>query len=487
MRAKRSAAVWLTLLASAIAAAGCDDRPPAVPTRDGGPRRDASVPQGDAGLDAGYRRPDAGPTLPPADLEIVLPYRGPPVTTDLAISADLGALDVALLVDTTGSFGGEIDQLQASLDGRIVPALGARVSDVAFAVARFEDFPIAPFGVETDHPFYLHQAITTDAALVGAAVATLDSPLGNGGDLPESGAEALYQIATGMGFEIDGTTIVERFGGIAAPGGGVIGGAGFREGSLRVVVQVTDAPTHTPESYGEAVQGAHGVGDAISALDAIDAFVLGIASGEPARTDLETVAIATGAVVEPVGGSCITGRPPTLGTCPLVFDIGADGRGLSDAIVDAMTGLLDTITYREVWGEAREDSLRFVRAVEAASAEPAGGSDPPGRADRRPMDGVDDTFTDVRPGTRATFRAVLVNETVPPADYDQVFRVVVRVLGDSLVLVERTIRIVVPRGRLDAGVDASEVDASAMDAATSDAGTGEIDAALELDAGLDAE
>ncbi|MCZ7682249.1 MAG: hypothetical protein M5U28_27040 [Sandaracinaceae bacterium] len=78
--------------------------------------------------------------------------------------------------------------------------------------------------------------------------------------------------------------------------------------------------------------------------------------------------------------------------------------------------------YDEVGGET-DDAIGFVRSIEAVSAEPPEGIAPPGRADRRPAgDGVDDTFLGVGPGTLLGFRAVLRNEVIAPADYDQIFQ-----------------------------------------------------------------
>ncbi len=88
---------------------------------------------------------------------------------------------------------------------------------------------------------------------------------------------------------------------------------------------------------------------------------------------------------------------------------------------------------------------------EALSAIPPEGVTAPDVADRRPVDGVLDTFLGVRIDTQLDFAVRLRNETLPPADYDQVFRLSVQIIGDALVLDEVTIRVVVPRGRLDAG------------------------------------
>ena len=109
-------------------------------------------------------------------------------------------------------------------------------------------------------------------------VARLDDPFGNGGDTPESGYEALYQIASGEGLD----PWIEPYEGDGA------GGVGFREGALHVVVHVTDAPSHDTRSYAPAVAGAHGPSDALAALRAIDARVLGIASSRRAEINAST-------------------------------------------------------------------------------------------------------------------------------------------------------------------------------------------------------
>ncbi|WP_236604263.1 hypothetical protein [Sandaracinus amylolyticus] len=439
----------------ALALLGCEERAPAVPTRDSGPRGPdgGDVEQ----IDGGYRRPDGGPRLPPADLEITLPYGGPEARVPLEIGADLGTLDVFLSIDTTGSFEGEIDALQRDLIDGVVPTLAARVPSVAVGVGRFEDFPAAPFGTESDRPFQLVTAITTDRARVGSALASLDAPLGDGGDQPESGAEALWQIATGEGYTHDGRALVAPFRDRSAPGGGEVGGAGFRQGALRVVVHVTDAPSHQPGDYEVVFPGTRSLAQAAEALRAIEARVIGIASGPSPRGELEQLAVRTGAVVPPIDGRCSTGiegalRDTVDGTCPLVFDVEPDGSGLSSTLVDAIGDLLDTVQWNEVWGETDDAGLGFVRAVAAIEARVEGGAAPPTREDRRPSgDGIADTFAGVRPGTSVRFELVLQNSTVPPADYEQVFRVSVRIVGDGLDLVERTVRVIVPRGRLDGG------------------------------------
>ncbi len=457
------------------ALAGCPEPPPPPPSRDGGARPDDA---GDgAGLDAGpfvgLGRPDGGARLPPADLEVVLPYLGPEVTDPLEIEGEVGRLDVFFAIDTTGSFEGEIDNLQADLRRRIVPALRDRVTDVAFGVGRFEDFPIEPFGRPSDRPFTLLAPITDDDARVSSAVASLDQPLGDGADIPESGAEALYQIATGEGLG----SFVTPFASAASARGalGDEGGVGFRADALRVVVLVTDAPTHSPEQYRGFVDDAHSLDEAIAELSSRAIRTLGVASGPAARPYLERVAAGTGALLPLEGARCATGvnggpTAPRDGACPLVFDINADGTGLADAVVDAIADLLSTVQHDEVYGET-DDRLGFVRAIEAVEAIPPSGVPAPASSDLRPADGIADTFEQVRPGTQLRFVARLRNETIPPADYDQIFNLVIRLVGDGITLLSRRVRVIVPRGRLDAGVgDAGPNDAGPNDAGPNDAG-----------------
>ncbi|HJL14570.1 MAG TPA: hypothetical protein RMH99_02870, partial [Sandaracinaceae bacterium LLY-WYZ-13_1] len=286
--------IWL----AAVVALACSGRPPPAPGQDTGvePARDAG-PGFDAGSPRLPGRPDGGPRLPSVDREIVLPYLGDAVQEELAVEGEVGTLDVFFSIDTTGSFGGEIDNLQADLRSRILPGLRDRVADVAFGVGRFEDFPASPFGAPDDRPFRLLSGVTSDETRVSNAVASLDQPLGNGGDVPESGAEALWQIATGEGYG----SVIEPYDGVALRGGGDLGGVGFRADALRVVVHVTDAPTHGPASYGARFEDTHDVSEAIDAMNERGVYGLGIASGEAARPYLERVALGTGAAVEPDG------------------------------------------------------------------------------------------------------------------------------------------------------------------------------------------
>lgn len=453
--------------ACAVLAGACEEAPPPS-RRDAGRRArlDAGSPE-----DARIARPSE-PSRPPVDVEVELPP-GAETRVSITVGSGTSELDLVLSVDTTGSFGGEIDALQRTFVSDILPALTARAERLALAVTRFQDFPFGGFGGPNDVPFELITPLTTDLALVNAGIARLDMPLGAGGDVPESGYEALYQIATGAGLEWNGRTLVAPWSPARrGPGGGTEPGVGLRAGSLRAVLHVTDAPSHDARTYGPP---AHDRAETLVALRASRLRVIGIASAAEARPHLEELALATGAVLPAERGRCRTGlrgasRDAVDGVCPLVFDLAPDGTGLSDVVVQAIADLLRSLSHAAMWGRARDDRMGFVRRIEAARAEVEPGATAPMRSDERPVDGVPDTFRRVERGVTVTFDVVLANDGVAPMDYAQSFTFAIDIVGDDTVIATRTLRVIVPRGRLptpdaalDGGLDANERDSTSVD------------------------
>jgi hypothetical protein len=64
--------------------------------------------------------------------------------------------------------------------------------------------------------------------------------------------------------------------------------------------------------------------------------------------------------------------------------------------------------------------------------------------DTAPTDGVFDAFEDVVGGTELLFTLRLRNVLLAEQDYEQIFRITIRVEGDGVVLVEETLRVIVP-------------------------------------------
>jgi hypothetical protein len=233
---------------------------------------------------------------------------------------------------------------------------------------------------------------------------------------------------------------------------------GFRDEAFPIVIHITDAPFHDPEAdYWPSpynITDAHTRTEAITALTGLQVRVVGVASGTDARADLEEVALATGAYIDPTGGVCHTGvggstRSPVTymgsSVCPLVYDVRSDGSGLSSTIVDAVTSLVTYVEFSVVNIRVRDDPHGFFQYAIPRSATPPSGAPMPTVAD---LDGdyIYESFIGVQPGTLLEFTIVLYNDAVASTSVDQAFTITLEVVGDGLtVLDEKEVVIVVPR------------------------------------------
>ena len=190
-------------------------------------------------------------------------------TYEVCVTRAISQVDVFLLFDDTGSFAGTAPALidvfnQIVLDLQVaLPGV-----DLAFGVGRFEDFGGGWEDLSNEdpdgRPFILNQAIIrTTTPQFDSAIATAlgnEGP-GYGGDGPETAIDGLWQVATGVGFDGngDGTTSnsgpagavstqtdpgisgdVPAFDSYVGVADGTLGGAGWREGSLHLVLLATD-------------------------------------------------------------------------------------------------------------------------------------------------------------------------------------------------------------------------------------------------------
>ncbi len=300
--------------------------------------------------------------LPFGAIDLALPVQFAPVDP---------RADLVLSLDTTGSMGGEITNLQNGLS-TISTSVLAMVPDTAFAVGDWHDFPISPFGdppgspgnMLGDKPWQLLQPVTTNVSLIQVALNGMTALGGN--DIPESGYEALYQVGAGTGVSWPGGSIP------AYPGPG-LGGVGFRAGTLPLVVHVTDAPSHTDAEYAAAIPDAHSKSAALAALTVLGARVIPVLSfaDATANAQLLEAATATGAEVLPCGFTHVAGCPANLcctgingageapngsGRCPLRFRISTEGTGASTAVVLGMEAAVKYGTH-EVLAGATDDGL----------------------------------------------------------------------------------------------------------------------------------
>jgi hypothetical protein len=239
---------------------------------------------------------------------------------DVDFTLSIHQADVFFVLDTTCSMGGELSAM-ATMFAQV--ANQVTIPDVAFGVAEFDDYVYGSMAdaATDDKPFALSQQITTDTSLVQTALTSLK--VRSGGDSPESSMEALYQAASGQGFDqncnqvYDPITDVvpfndhfgDAFGGAVmgaydstVPGTGTIGGAGFREGSVPIIVYTTDNDMRDPDRGDEVPPlgccnpaGSTAVSDSVNAISG--KLIAAVANGGPTGQELN-LAQLTGSLAD---------------------------------------------------------------------------------------------------------------------------------------------------------------------------------------------
>jgi hypothetical protein len=375
----------------------------------------------DAVVDTSVDHPDdAGE---PFDVCTELPPEEPPSEVNVAFESRIRAADILFLIDTTGSMSEEIERIRRTVRDTLLPGLVDAIGDVRIGVASFADFPVGVYGSVDDRPFLLLTPTTREIGVVESALDRL--PTSAGADGPESQTEALYQAASGEGFD--------RFVSPAACPAGTTGYPCFRSDGSRIILLFTDAPFHNgpgmSNAYGPDLAPApHTYAEALNALRAVGARVLGMFSGgsDPeALADLNAIARNTGAV--------------TPSGAPIVFDIGRDGSRLDTGVVESVQTLVEEVPIDidlvvEDVPDDGFDALEFVRAVETLRSAPSDGA-----IDRG------DRFDRVLPGTRVFFRVLLQNESIPRRSTPQFYFLRIVFRGDGVTrLSTATVKIVIP-------------------------------------------
>jgi len=426
------------------------------------------------------------------DFFFTLPFGAPAQSKGLSFTTYIQSIDVFFAVDTTSSMGIPIGTLRSGLRDTIIPAVKkAAVKEAWFGVGAIEDFSADPFGnanyrapAVDDQPFILVAPMSGDVMAAQAAIEklilpdflpTLVAPRGSGGDQPEAIVEALYQIATGEGI----TGVAD----VPAHKGKGKGGVEFREGAQPIVVAITDAPSHTKDepddvcltNYDGAVaRAAHTRAQAVEALNAVCAKVVGIATLWPGNyykgptctpaTELTRLARATEARVPPeawdvparptgcAAGRCCTGQagageaPDPDGLCPLVFKNDNKSNGLGGQVVSGITqlarfGAFDVVATTA--GDALpggKSTAELIRAVTPMDATP-----PPPPPVIKPPVVRDGKFTGVLPGTVVRFTVEAKNDVVMETGEPQVFHARIKLrAGGCADLDERDVIILVP-------------------------------------------
>jgi hypothetical protein len=359
----------------------------------------------------------------------------PRVNTTLTVpfTPEIIQADVMFVLDTTCSMSGVLNTMTSNFSS-VVSTIS--IPNLAFGVAEYDDFAYSDFGDAGygDLPYRLHQQITTNTSSVQSALAGLSTR--SGYDWPESGMEALFQAATGRGFDqdcdnnMDSSTDVPPFIPVASGpdtdafsglvGGvydsslpGDIGGAGFRSGSVAIIVFATDAPLRDPD-IGNPVPPScsdpAGSSDVVSAFNQIGAKLIGIGTTSDPIAQLTSLATLTGSMAD-INGD---GSPQ-----PLVF------QGSSSTTVSFVIAGIEALSNGgqfDLTLEVIDDPYDFVTGISPAE------------------------HTAVPVGTEVEFEVTLF-PGVPQTTSDQVFIFPMQVLGDGVsVLAEWELVLVVLAG-----------------------------------------
>jgi len=261
----------------------------------------------------------------------LLPGKDKRVHYRLRLPASPTPLDIFFLLDTTGSMDAAICSVKLALYD-IAFGLEKTGIDVNFGLGWYRDYPIAPYGDPGDTAYKLeHKIGPLDEAMI-ETLHGLDA--GGGFDGPESALPALYQAATGEGQDVapPGSSPAD------IPDGGE---AGFREGGLRVIVNVTDAPFNKGRAYPGPAWA-----DVVEALRGNDVYQVGIAVGNR-NQDLERMAFDTDAVAPKGGLDCDGDGSADLDKgLPLVCSMGGGSVNLAPTIVSMVKAIEDIASVK---------------------------------------------------------------------------------------------------------------------------------------------
>ncbi len=335
---------------------------------------------GDGFTDGAEVAADTNP-LDPLDvidgLYIVVPERSN-VESKFDFELRIQEGDIVFVIDTTGSMSATAHAIAAEFTD-IVDELEDVLPAAQFGVGTHDDYAYGIMGAPPDKPFEMRQQITEDVDVMLDQLNAI--PIHGGGDGPESGMEALYQAASGAGYDqdCDGTydtsTDVKPF--IATPddpfggGGGQfydstddstgeLGGFGFNDYALPIIIHATDNFLRDPENGyptpGGCPQDA-GFTDVVNAVGELGAYLIEVSTqstlGIPQMEDL---AAATGSTADTDGDG--------IANDLLVYDWFGSDDDFRESIVGAISDLLNSITFDTVSLEVEGDSWGFVTDIQ---------------------------------------------------------------------------------------------------------------------------
>lgn len=292
--------------------------------------------------------------------------------------------DVAFLLDTTATMMDEAAALAGSFN-EITTRLALSIPDMAFGFAQYEDYWMTSTGTSTTGalPYRMQQQITTSTSLMTTALGTVEHHAGGvGRDYPESGFEGLYQLMTGIGYDTDcdtvynsekdvrpfHATVTDPFGALGGqhydpgvPGTGQLGGIGFRDKALPIIIYATDDAIKDADfrelyEFPNGCPGEAGMSNVAMAAASLGAYMIGICS--PGLNDckpaMEDLAVATNSLGDADGDGS--------NDDPMVFEWNTSTDVTTDLIAGSIETLVEGIQFDELTLEL-DDPLGYVISV----------------------------------------------------------------------------------------------------------------------------
>ncbi|MGZ5968454.1 MAG: hypothetical protein ACXWP4_12355 [Polyangiales bacterium] len=415
------------------------------------------------------------PVTSAKDFFFTMPYKANPDPKEdiLKFTTNIQQVDVAFVMDTTGSMSGEISNLRTSLSGTIIPALKAAIPSVGIAVVDHRDVPFvaaggyfgygdlgdwaakvwAPITVQTDAA-----ALKTGQDAVGKYAA------GGGSDGPEAQVVAMYFTLTGKGFSWPASS--DSFGdsypagslATVTPKAGTKGAVNFRDGAVPVVVSITDINAHNGAIASDNYSGftAPNITQLEDEFKKANAKFVGIyLNGSNAYSDGNPLSDATSSNIPPSAfdgagkptgcgaGQCCTGlngagKAPdaTGGRCRLNFACDSSGNGVSTGVVNAIKAIASGSVYDilpEVTNDPKNpdmvDATIFIDRLEAFADMSMGCAGVPRKS--TPSKAYNDMVGGILAGKQtACFKVIpKENDTVSPKESAQFFKAFINMKG----------------------------------------------------------
>jgi len=393
------------------------------------------------------------PTTSARDFFFTVPYKADPDPKEdiLKFTTNIQQVDVAFVMDSTGSMGGSITNLRSNLSSAIIPGLKAAIPSVGISVVDHKDYPVSPFGSGGDFPVKILapivvQATPADLTTVQNAVARY---VASGGyDIPESQIPAMYHVLTGAGLSWPGGSLAA-----AKPASGT-GGVGFRSGAVPVVVMISDANYHN--GVGAAYSfTAPNLAQVKTAFGTANAKFVAVNVGTAPAADANNISDSTASNLPPSAfdgpskpagcgaGQCCTGlsgagKAPDApgGRCRLNFTVASTGTGVSGSIVSAIQALASGSVYdilpelsNDPTNAGGVDATKFIDRLEAFADATIGCAGTPRKSTSTMA--YNDMIGGIVAGKQtACFKVIpKINETVPPKDVAQFFKAKINMKG----------------------------------------------------------